>query len=70
MGKHSVADAKNNLSKLIDRALEGESVVITRIHPVRQMDQRCSRTRGGREFRRGTRGTDPSSAQPSSFLMH
>jgi prevent-host-death family protein len=30
MGKHSVADAKNNLSDLIDRALEGEGVVITR----------------------------------------
>lgn len=30
MGKHSVADAKNNLSALIDLALEGEGVVITR----------------------------------------
>ncbi len=30
MSKHSVADAKNNLSALIDRALEGEGVVITR----------------------------------------
>ncbi|MGB6536798.1 MAG: type II toxin-antitoxin system Phd/YefM family antitoxin [Xanthobacteraceae bacterium] len=30
MGRHSVADAKNNLSELIDRALEGEGVVITR----------------------------------------
>jgi prevent-host-death family protein len=30
MGRHSVADAKNNLSDLIDRALEGEGVVITR----------------------------------------
>ena len=29
-GKHSVADAKNKLSELIDRALEGEAVVITR----------------------------------------
>jgi prevent-host-death family protein len=27
---HSVVDAKNNLSKLIDRALKGENVVITR----------------------------------------
>jgi prevent-host-death family protein len=35
MGKHSVADAKNNLSALIDRALKGEGVVITRHgHPV------------------------------------
>lgn len=30
MSKHSVAEAKNNLSALIDRALEGEGVVITR----------------------------------------
>jgi prevent-host-death family protein len=27
---HSVAEAKNRLSRLIDRALEGEEVVITR----------------------------------------
>jgi prevent-host-death family protein len=30
MGQHSVADAKNNLSQLIDQAIEGEDVVITR----------------------------------------
>lgn len=30
MSVHSVADAKNRLSKLIDRALDGEDVVITR----------------------------------------
>jgi antitoxin (DNA-binding transcriptional repressor) of toxin-antitoxin stability system len=30
MGAYSVADAKNNLSELIDRALEGEAVVVTR----------------------------------------
>ncbi|MSO99356.1 MAG: type II toxin-antitoxin system Phd/YefM family antitoxin [Rhodospirillaceae bacterium] len=30
MSKHSVADAKNNLPKLINRALKGEPVVITR----------------------------------------
>ena len=30
MGKHSVVEAKNRLSKLIDRALKGEDVVITR----------------------------------------
>lgn len=30
MGSRSVADAKNNLSELIDRALAGEEVVITR----------------------------------------
>jgi prevent-host-death family protein len=30
MGNHSVADAKNKLPELIDRAMRGESVVITR----------------------------------------
>ena len=30
MPQHSVADAKNHLSHLIDRTLAGESVVITR----------------------------------------
>lgn len=35
MGKYSVADAKNRLPELIDRALKGEEVVITRHgHPV------------------------------------
>jgi antitoxin (DNA-binding transcriptional repressor) of toxin-antitoxin stability system len=30
MANYSVAEAKNNLSKLIDRALKGERVTITR----------------------------------------
>lgn len=30
MTEYSVADAKNQLPKLIDRALEGEEVIITR----------------------------------------
>jgi prevent-host-death family protein len=30
MANHSVAEAKNKLSELIDRALQGEGVVITR----------------------------------------
>ena len=30
MSTHSVTDAKSHLSKLIDRALKGEGVVITR----------------------------------------
>jgi prevent-host-death family protein len=35
MSAHSVAEAKNTLSRLIDRALEGEEIVITRHgHPV------------------------------------
>ena len=35
MSTHSVAEARNQLSKLIDRALNGEGIVITRRgHPV------------------------------------
>ncbi|HEV8680470.1 MAG TPA: type II toxin-antitoxin system Phd/YefM family antitoxin [Stellaceae bacterium] len=30
MSTHSVAEARNQLSKLIDRALKGEGIVITR----------------------------------------
>ena len=30
MGNHSVAEAKSQLSSLIDRALEGDEVIITR----------------------------------------
>jgi prevent-host-death family protein len=30
MSTHSVADAKNHLSELVNRALQGEGVVITR----------------------------------------
>jgi prevent-host-death family protein len=35
MGKHNVVEARNQLSELIDRALKGERIVITRHgHPV------------------------------------
>jgi antitoxin (DNA-binding transcriptional repressor) of toxin-antitoxin stability system len=35
MTKHSVAEAKNKLPELIDRAMKGEDIVITRHgHPV------------------------------------
>jgi hypothetical protein len=35
MSKHSIVEAKNQLSELIDRAMGGEEVVITRHgHPV------------------------------------
>jgi len=30
MSTHTVAEAKNQLSKLIDRALTGEGIVVTR----------------------------------------
>lgn len=45
MSKHSVVEAKNKLSELIDRALAGEEVVITRHgHPVVEM--RATRPKG------------------------
>lgn len=38
MSTHSVAEAKNKLSELIDRVLKGEDVVITRHgHPVAEL---------------------------------
>lgn len=38
MSTHSVAEAKNKLPELIDRALKGETVVITRHgHPVAEL---------------------------------
>jgi prevent-host-death family protein len=38
MSTHSVAEAKNRLPELIDRALKGETVVITRHgHPVAEI---------------------------------
>ena len=50
MSHHSVADAKAHLSDLIDRALEGEGVVITRhgrpvveLRPVQPPPRRITR---------------------------
>jgi prevent-host-death family protein len=38
MSTHSVAEAKNKLPELIDRALKGEAIVITRHgHPVAEL---------------------------------
>lgn len=38
MSTHSVAEAKNKLPELIDRAIEGEAIVITRHgHPVAEL---------------------------------
>jgi prevent-host-death family protein len=45
MSTHSVAEAKNQLSKLIDRALRGEGVVITR-HGQPVVELRPVATRG------------------------
>lgn len=50
MSEHSVADARNNLSRLIDRALAGEGVTITRhgrpvveLRPVARVPRRLTR---------------------------
>jgi prevent-host-death family protein len=45
MARHSVVDAKNNLSELIARAEKGEEVVITR-HGVPVVELRPVRTSG------------------------
>ena len=49
MTTYSVADAKNGLPRLIDRALEGEEVIISRhgkavaeLRPVAREDQKAS----------------------------
>ncbi|MSP03258.1 MAG: type II toxin-antitoxin system Phd/YefM family antitoxin [Acetobacteraceae bacterium] len=50
MSMHSVADAKNHLSRLIDRALNGEAVVITRHgHPVVEIKSIKTARRAARE---------------------
>jgi prevent-host-death family protein len=50
MSTHSVADARNQLSALIDRALQGEAVVITRhgqavveLKPVQPLPRRVTK---------------------------
>jgi len=46
MSSHSIVEAKNRLSDLIDRAMGGESVVITRHgHPVAEIKPIQSRGR-------------------------
>jgi prevent-host-death family protein len=50
MSSHSVTEAESQLSRLIDRALEGEPVVITRDgHPVVEIKPLRTTTRASRE---------------------
>jgi prevent-host-death family protein len=50
MSTHSVAEARNQLSRLIDRAIDGEPVVITRHgHPVVEIRAMKPRDRTARE---------------------
>jgi prevent-host-death family protein len=48
MGTYSVAETKNRLSVLIDKAIEGEEVVITRhgkpVAELRSSGQRCAKS--------------------------
>jgi prevent-host-death family protein len=71
MPAYSIADAKNRLPKLIDRALDGEEVVITRHgKPVAELRPALSRPAAPtgtytwlRERRRGRRGVGLTSVQ-------
>jgi prevent-host-death family protein len=50
MSTHSVAEARNQLSRLIDRALNCEAVIITRHgHPVVEIEPVMPRSRPTRE---------------------
>jgi prevent-host-death family protein len=63
MTEYSVADAKNKLPKLIDRALGGEEVVITRrgkpVIELKPVSQRLSSQTGTYEWRRARRDARP-----------
>jgi prevent-host-death family protein len=59
MSTYSVADAKSGLPKLIDRALDGEEVVISRhgkavaeLRPIHKVDRNASATYGWLQARR------------------
>ena len=64
MTTYSVADAKNHLPKLIDQALRGEEVVITRrgkpVIEFRPVSQRPSGQGGTYEWLRARRDARPS----------
>ena len=61
MPVYGVAEAKNTLPKLIDRALQGEEVVITRhgkpVAELRPVQQRPTPPRGTLEWLRSRRST-------------
>jgi len=60
---YSVVEAKNTLPKLIDRALQGEEVVITRhgkpVAELRAVQQRPAPPRGTLEWLRSRRDARP-----------
>jgi prevent-host-death family protein len=61
---YSVADAKNSLPKLIDRALQGEEVVITRhgkpVAELKSLKDAPSPSKGTYEWLRSRRDARPS----------
>jgi prevent-host-death family protein len=63
MPAYSVAEAKNTLPKLIDRALQGDEVVITRhgkpVAELRPVQQRPTPPRGTLEWLRSRRDARP-----------
>ena len=64
MTAYSVAQAKNTLPKLIDRALQGEEVIITRrgkpVAELRSVQQPPAPPRGTLEWLRSRRDARPS----------
>jgi prevent-host-death family protein len=74
MSVHSIAEAKNQLSKLIDRALKGEGIVITRrgqpvveLRPVRPAPRPI--TEADIEWLRARRvGRKPSKVDAGTFV--
>jgi prevent-host-death family protein len=74
MSTHSVADAKNHLPKLIDRALRGEAIVITRrgqpvveLRPVRSPPRPI--TKADIEWLRARRALVPPSETDAATLI-
>ena len=64
MTAYSVAEAKNTLPKLIDRALQGEEVIITRhrkpVAELRPVQRASAPPRGTYEWLRSRRDARPS----------
>ena len=70
---YGVAEAKNTLPKLIDRALQGEEVVITRhgkpVAELRAVQRRPAPPRGTFEWQRSRRDARPGVGQTSVEIL-
>ena len=73
MAEYSVADAKNHLPKLIDRALDGEEVVITRrgkpVIELRPVSRRPVAQTGTYEWLRARRDARPGVGMTSVQIL-